>query len=129
MSLLIIRTKTRKVDWHGVHQPEADLIAYNNDILVIKVPGHSYWMGRCMERGWSPTQFHVFSVQSAISDSNVLEVSVTATSLLSFPVRKNEDSEHLADVALKNLFNLINLSSEKGESSVRYDEDTTIPSP
>lgn len=42
MSFLIINTQTKKVRWHGVHQPEADLIAYNNDILVLKVPGHFY---------------------------------------------------------------------------------------
>ena len=48
MSLLIIKTK--QVSWQGVHQPEGDLIAYNNDILVIKVPGHSYWVGRFMEQ-------------------------------------------------------------------------------
>ena len=118
MSLLIIKTKTKKVEWHGVHQPEADLIAYNNDLLVIKVPGHSYWVGRCMERGYAPTEFQVFSVQSAMTDSNTLEISVTATKLLSFPARQNDESEHLADVAMKNLFNLVTLSSEKGESSV-----------
>ena len=114
MSLLIIDTKTRKVTWQGVHQPEADLIAYNNDVLVIKVSGHSYWVGRFMERGYAPTQFQVFSVQSAISDTNALEISVTATKLLSFPARNNEEGDTLTDVAMKNLFNLVNLSSEKG---------------
>lgn len=114
MSLLIIDTKTRKVKHHGVHQPEADLIAYNNDILVMKMPGHSYWVGRFMERGYSPTEFQVFSVKSAITDSNSLEISASATKLLSFPARQNENSEHLADVAMKNLFNLATLSSEKG---------------
>lgn len=67
-----------------------------------------------MERGYSPTEFQVFSVESAITDSNSLEISVTATQLLSFPARQNADSEHFADVAMKNLFNLATLSSEKG---------------
>ena len=127
MSLLIIRTKTKKVTWHGVHQPEGDLIAYNNDILILKVPGHSYWVGRCMERGYAPTEFQVFSVQSAITDSNALEISVTAAKLLSFPARQKEALEHSADLAMKNLFNLVTLSSEKGESSVRYDQETDAP--
>ena len=127
MSLLIIRTKTKKVTRQGVDQPEADLIAYNNDTLVIKVPGYSYWVGRCMERGYAPTEFQVFSVQSAITDFDSLEVSVSATKLLSFPARQNEESEYLVDVAMKNLFNLVTLSSEKGESSVRYNEATDDP--
>ena len=127
MSLLIIDTKTRKVKWHGVHQPEADLIAYNNDILVIKVPGHSYWVGRCMDRGWAPAEYQVFSVESAITDSNALEISAPVTKLLAFPARKNEDSNYIADVAMKNLFNLVTLSSEKGESSVHYNEETADP--
>ena len=114
MSLLIIHTKTKKVSWQGVHQPEGDLIAYNNDILVIKVPGHSYWVGRFMERGYAPTEFQVFSAQSATPDTNTLEICVTVTKLLSFPARQKEAVEYTADVAMKNLFNLVNLSSEKG---------------
>ena len=127
MSLLIIKTKNKKVTWHGVHQPEADLIAYNNDLLVIKVPGHSYWVGRCMAREYAPTEFQVFSVQSAITDSNTLEISVTAAKLLSFPARQKEALEQSADLAMKNLFNLVNLSSEKSESSVSYDGETDAP--
>ena len=115
MSLLIIRTKTKKVRWHMVYQPEADLIAYNNDVLVIKVPGHSYWVGRGMDRGWSPAEYQVFSVESAMTDSNTLEITARATHLLSFPVRQNEESEQINDTAMKNLFNLVTLSSEKRE--------------
>ena len=114
MSLLIIQTKTKKVSWQGVHQPEGDLIAYNNDLLVVKVPGHSYWVGRFMERGYAPSEYQVFFVQSAIVDTNAIEISVTATKLLSFPARQKEAVEYTADVAMKNLFNLVNFSSEKG---------------
>lgn len=115
MSLLIIRTKTKKVEWHGVHQPEADLIAYNNDILVIKVPGHSYWVGRFMERGYAPAEYQVFSAQSATTDTNTLEILVRVTELLSFPARQKEAVEESAEFAMKNLFNLVNLSSETKE--------------
>ena len=117
MSLLLINTKTKKVRFHMVHQPEAELIAYNHDVLIIKVPGHSYWVGRGMERGYAPTAFQVFSVQSAMTDTNTREISVTAAKLLSFPARQNDESEYLADVAMKNLFNLVNLSSEKSVSA------------
>ena len=124
MILLIIKTK--KVQFHGISLPEADLIAYNNDILVVKVPGHSAWVGQ-NDRIWSPAEYQVFSAQSAISDSNALEISATATQLLSFPARQNEKSKTLADLAMKNLFNLVTLSSEKGEPSeslIRYETDS-----
>lgn len=114
MSLLIIKTKTKKVNHHGVFGPDADLIAYNNDVLVIKVPGHSYGRDRHLDRGYAPTEYQVFSAESAMTDTNTIEISVRATKLLSFPAQQKEAVEESADVAMKNLFNLVNLSSEKG---------------
>ena len=112
MNLLIVNQKTKKVGLQGVDQPEADLIAYNNDLLVIKVPGFSYWVGRCLDRGYACTEYQIFRAASAISNS--VEVSVSATKLLSFPARKGEDTENISDVALKNLFNLVTLSGDAG---------------
>ena len=113
MSLLIIKTKTKKVTWQGVHQPEADLIAYNNDALVIKVPGHSVWIGRFMDTEYAPAEYQVFSAQSATTDSNNIEICVIVTKLLSFPARQKDAVELTADMAMKNLFNLVTLSGEK----------------
>ena len=112
MNLLIVNPKTKKVKLHGRDAPEADLVAYNNDLLVIKVPGHSYWVGLGMARGYAGTEYQIFRAVSAISNS--VEVSVSATKLLSFPARKGKDTENISDVALKNLFNLVTLSGDAG---------------
>ena len=110
MSFLIINTQTNKVTVQMVDQPEADLIAYENETLVIKVPGHSYWVGRCMERGWSPAAYQVYKPTSVTIRYSAREILVQADRLLNFPLRvpKGDDGEETftcVDLALKNLHN------------------------
>ena len=110
MSFLIIKTQTNKVKVQGVHQPDADLIAYENETLVLKVPGHSYWVGRCMERGYAPTEFQVYRPTSVVACYSAGEILVQADRLLDFPLRvpkdaDGEDTFTCVDLALKNLYN------------------------
>lgn len=124
MNQLIIKRETRQVKFQHGFMPESDLIACNHDILVVKVPGH-HKKGRRVH-----AEYQVFFVESAMSDSQAIQITASAYKLLAFPTRQNAESEVIADTALKNLFNLVTLSSEKGEPSespVHYETDSDDP--
>ena len=109
MDLLIIKTKTNKVDVDMVHQPDADLIAYENGILVIKVPKHQRTYGHAHATKtvkYVRMEYQVFKVASVSTRHNG-EILVQAERLLTFPVRvpKNTDEVTCVDLALKNLYN------------------------
>ena len=111
MEFLIINTNTHKVNRHAVDQPEADLIAFENETLVIKVPGHRYQYGYSSTEtvAYAPAEYQVFKATSVTTQHNG-EILVSATRLLEFPVRipKADDDPHqvtCVDIALKNLYN------------------------
>ena len=111
MSLLILRTRDKKIRVQGVFQPEADLIAFENGILVIKVQGHKYSYGRMPnDTGYAPTEFQVYKAERAIVDTNCLEISITAQRLLEFPLRPQKDTWQ-SEYAMKNLYNLVTLTT------------------
>lgn len=110
MSLLIIKTKTNKVILHGVDQPEADLVAYENGILVIKVPGHRYQYGYSSVDtvSYAPAEYQLYKPTSVTVHHTASEILVQADRLLTFPVRipkTNENEVTCVDLALKNLYN------------------------
>ena len=99
MSFLIIDTRTQKVNVQHVHQPDADLIAFENDILVIKVPRHH------SQKASIPTEYQIFRAESVTSRHNG-EILVNATRLVDFPLRVPKDADlSVVDLALKNLYN------------------------
>ena len=118
MNQLTIKRETRKVKFQHGFLPEADLIACNHDILVVKVPGH-HKNGRRVQ-----AEYQVFFAESAMTDSQAIQITVSVHKLLSFPTRQNAESEQIADTAMKNLFNLVTLSGAPSASSVHYGTET-----
>ena len=107
MSFLIINTQTNKVNVQYVHQPEADLIAFENETLVIKVPGHRYQYGYSSTEtvAYAGAEYQVFKATSVTTQHNG-EILVQAARLLEFPVRIPKDDDlNVVELALKNLYN------------------------
>ena len=57
MSYLTLTEKDNKVTLHGVSQPKADIVLFNESYLVIKVPGHTSYNYYC------PTEIQVYTVK------------------------------------------------------------------
>ena len=139
MSFLIINTETKKVNVQHVHQPDADLIAFENDILVIKVPGHRYQYGYSSTDtvAYAPTEYQVFRANSVSTRHNG-EILVQADRLLTFPLRvpkddADADSFTCVDLAMKNLYNhaTLQLGEALDEKQVvvnEKQEDLPLPS-
>ena len=70
----------------------------NETILTIKVPGHSYWLGRHLSRGYAPAEYQVYRVLwERTAPSNKIEMK--CKQLTSFPVRTPSGRQATNDTA------------------------------
>jgi hypothetical protein len=61
-SYTLIFNRNGTVSLSGIGQPKATLHHATNDIVVLKVPGHKYWVGIGMDWGYAPVEFQVYQL-------------------------------------------------------------------
>ena len=89
-----VNTHYNKVSFSGLDQPDADLIQWFNGTMVVKVPGHSYWRGLNMERGYTPASIEVWRVielKDPRDGDTKYTVRGRAKQLTSYPSRLKDD--------------------------------------
>lgn len=70
-----------------VTPPGTVLVARNEDIIVIKVPGETSWTGRCSPRRYYPAEYHVLRVEPG---HTLGDKAVWVNEVLSFPVTQRK---------------------------------------
>ena len=81
----------------GISQPDAQVINIErhirNDeketILTVKVPGHDYYRGINLDRGYAPTEYQVYRIES--QEEKGYTIQGKCTILTEFPARGQAD--------------------------------------
>ena len=102
MSLLIINKQNDTVDIVGVDVPyETSLVAYNQGVLIVKVPGHAYQAGYSWDvRGYARAEYYVYKVHSVI-DATPTSFHVYAERCFEIPTKGVD--EDIVKQAMRNL--------------------------
>ncbi len=75
-----------KVYFAGQALPTAAIMARENDILVIKVPGHTAWVSSMSPRIYSPARVFVFRIIEEATENKIGKLE----RLVDFPARGRE---------------------------------------
>lgn len=75
----------------GIEQPDAKVVSWkrqqfeaNEEVIVLKVPGHNYWSGRG-EQSYAPAEYQIYKVLKT-KWAGLLAI-VETERLVDFPVR------------------------------------------
>lgn len=83
---LSIDMERKQVAVSGIDQPKATIVKLEGDILTIKVPGHSYWVGLDMPKGYAKAVYQVYSILDVKRETDTL-TTCRAIRLTEFPTR------------------------------------------
>ena len=54
----------------GFDEPVSTVIAWNDNYIVVKVPGHNYFGGMGRPRPWAPTHIYVHRVEKVVAPNS-----------------------------------------------------------
>lgn len=96
----IIKVSGTDADVIGIEQPTAKVHWITpNGTLVLKVPGHPYWVSRGKPQGYAGAEFQVYQIQSVL-DRGEQWYRVKASRTLTLPIRNEESTDHV-DLVLR----------------------------
>lgn len=86
---ITVKVKENKVVFHGLDQPDSDLIEFGAGVITVKTPGHNYWSGRGMT-SYSPSEYEVLEIIEFKGKESNGDIRCRVRWLTVFKARANE---------------------------------------